>query len=142
MAPKHPYLEQEIKGAFLSKLDDGEELLPAARKLKMNDKTARSIKERSDQRITYYANYELPPPSLHDRACRAPKSGRRPTLSEVDINTLDQGIRVDRHHRDILQFKVAQELHLPGSQTTIRRAAKRAGINRCAPIKKLALIEV
>jgi len=48
MAPKHPYLDQERKGAFLSDLDSGIQLLPAAKKQKFNDKTARSIKERLD----------------------------------------------------------------------------------------------
>jgi hypothetical protein len=72
MAPKRPYLSQEDKAAFINELDLGIELLPAAKNLKINPKTARNIKKRVDNIIIYNDVYYLPPPSLYNRI---PSSG-------------------------------------------------------------------
>jgi len=87
--PKHLYLSQEEKGALLTFVNNGEELLPAAKKLKINPRIARSIKNRADKIIIYNNEYNLLLPSLHDRVSLAPKLGRPYILSEVDMNTLD-----------------------------------------------------
>jgi len=42
----------------------------------------------------------------------------------------------------MLQFDVAQELHLPGSRSTIRLATRELGYYRDTPTKKLALIDI
>ena len=43
MAPKHPYTDEASKGAFLALLENGESILSAAKRAKINIKTARNI---------------------------------------------------------------------------------------------------
>jgi hypothetical protein len=44
MAPKHPYTDEASKGAFLIFPKNGESIPAAAKKAKVNIKTARNIK--------------------------------------------------------------------------------------------------
>ena len=46
--PKHPYTDEASKGAFLSHLGDGDSIPSAAKKARINVKTACNIKQRSD----------------------------------------------------------------------------------------------
>ena len=142
MAPKHPYTDEAKKGAFLSLLEQGESILSAAKKAKINTKTARGIKKRADQITIYNNNHSLPPPSLHSRVAIAPKLRRPHVLSELDINTLDQAIGSNRHHCEMYQFAVAQELDLNASKSTIHRVTHVRKIHQIKPIKKLALTPI
>jgi len=45
MAPKHPYTDEASKGAFLALLENGESIPSAAKRAKINIKTARDIKK-------------------------------------------------------------------------------------------------
>jgi len=101
MASKHPYTDEAGKGAFLALLENGESIPSAAKRAKINIKTARGIKKRADKITLYCDEYDLPPPSFHDRVAIAPKPGRPYVLSELDINTLDVAIISDRYHREI-----------------------------------------
>jgi hypothetical protein len=101
MPPKHPYTDEASKGAFLALLENGESIPSAAKKAKINIKTARDIKKRADKITIYYGEHNLPPSSFHDRVAIAPKSGRLHVLSEFDINILDAAISSDRYHREI-----------------------------------------
>ncbi len=85
MPPKHPYIHEAEKGAFLHNLDNGDDVLLAVKKAKINIKTARDIKKRADTITQNCAENGQPPPSLHDRTIIAPKSGRRRIFSELDI---------------------------------------------------------
>jgi hypothetical protein len=142
MAPKHPYLDEADKAAFLHDMDNGDDLIPAAKKAKINVKTARGIKKRADKIIVYCDENDLPPPSLHDRLIIAPKPGRHRVLTELDINQLDVAIGQDRRHRDMYQFEVAKEMGLEVSKNTIRTAATSVGYHRVNPTKKLALTPI
>jgi hypothetical protein len=142
MAPKHPYIDEARKGAFLTLLDEGDPIPSAAKKAKINTKTARGIKKRADQIVIFNDTHNLPPPSLHDQVSIAPKPGRPHVLSELDINTLDCTISSDRHHREMGQFEVAQELDLKASKSTIRTAARSHKIHRVKPTKKLGLTPI
>jgi hypothetical protein len=53
MAPKHPYLNKADKGNFLGYIDNGEDVVPAAKRAKINIRTARDVKKRSDEIIVY-----------------------------------------------------------------------------------------
>jgi hypothetical protein len=75
--------------------------VPAAKRAKINIKTARNIKKRADNVTLYYDQHNLPAPLLHDRLAIAPKSGRRPALLELDLNRLDTAISQDRQYRNI-----------------------------------------
>jgi hypothetical protein len=97
---------------------------------------------RSDNFVNFCNNYNLPPPSLHDRVAIKPKSGRPYILSEISGNILKTACEQDRHHREMFQFDVAQELNIKVSRTTIRREMKTRRLNQVKPIKKLALTEI
>jgi hypothetical protein len=56
-------------------LENGELIPSAAKKAKINIKTARDIKKRADK-ITIYCDEHNLPPSFHDRVAIAPKPGR------------------------------------------------------------------
>ena len=142
MAPKHPYTDEASKGAFLALLENGESIPSAAKRAKINIKTARDIKKRANKIIIYCDEHNLPPPSFHDQVAIAPKPGRPHVLSELDINTLDAAISSDRHHREMYQFEVAQELNLKASKSTIRTVARGHKIHRVKPTKKLALTPI
>ena len=85
MAPKHPYIHEAEKAVFLDALDHGENTVHAAKRAKINIKTARCIKERADAITHSCIENTLPLPSLHDRCAIAPKSGRRKVLLELNI---------------------------------------------------------
>jgi hypothetical protein len=70
MPPKHPYVDDTSKGAFLALINKGDALLPAAKKAKINPKTARAIKRRADKITVYCNNNNLPPPPLSKIAAR------------------------------------------------------------------------
>jgi hypothetical protein len=142
MAPKHPYTDEASKGAFLALLENGEPIPSAAKRAKINIKTARDIKTRADKITVYCDEHNLPPPSLHDRVAIAPKPGRPHVLSELDINTLDATISSDRHHCEMYQFEVVQELDLKASKSMIRTVTHRHKIHRVKPTKKLALTPI
>jgi hypothetical protein len=142
MPPKHPYTDEARKGAFLSHLDNGDSIPTAAKKAKINTYTARNIKARSDNFVIFCNNYNLPPPSLHDRVAIKPKSGRPHILSEVSGNILKTACKQDRHHREMFQFDVAQELNIKALCTTIQREIKIQRLDRVKPTKKLALTEI
>lgn len=143
MAPKHPYLHEAEKAVFLNSLDNGDELLHAAKKAKINPKTARSIKKRDDDKLAFAQQHHLPPPSLHDRTTIAPKSGRRRVLAELDIEKLDNTIGQDRHYRELPYFEVAQQIDIPHvSKSTIRTTAAQLDYHRVKPTKKLGLTPI
>jgi hypothetical protein len=99
MAPKHPYTDEASKGAFLAFLENGESIPSAAKKAKINIKTARDIKKRADKITIYCDEHSLPSFFFHDRVAIAPKSGRFYIFSEFDINILNATISSDRHYR-------------------------------------------
>lgn len=102
MAPKHPYLKEAKKAIFLDALDHGANSAQAAKRAKINVKTARGIKKRAEH-ITLLAEQEnRPVPSLHERTIIAPKTGRRHALSELNSRQLDAAINQDQHHRYML----------------------------------------
>lgn len=142
MALKHPYTDKASKGAFLALLENRELIPSAAKKAKINIKTARDIKKRADKIIIYCDEHNLPPPSFHDQVAIAPKLRRSHVLSELDINTLDAAISFDRHYREMYQFEVAQELDLKASKSTIRTITHKRKIHRVKPTKKLALTPI
>lgn len=107
MAPKHPYTDEASKGTFLALVENGEPIPRAAKRAKINIKTAQDIKTRADKITIYCDEHNLPPPSFHDQVAIAPKLGRPHVLSELDVNTLDSAIRSDCHHRKMYQFEVA-----------------------------------
>jgi len=116
MAPKHPYTSQAKKAILINNLDQNILITRSAARLGINIKTARGIKRRANKISRDFT------PSVSNISTRiqvAKKPSPRHVLSELDINTLDQTIRQDRKHRDMYQFEVAQEIHLPGSRTTI-----------------------
>jgi hypothetical protein len=63
MAPKHPYTDEASKGEFLALLENGESIPSAAKKIKINIKTARDIKKRADK-ITNVSKKNLPDPDF------------------------------------------------------------------------------
>ena len=101
MAPKHPYIKQGLKELLINKLNYQIPLLQAAKALKINIKTARSIKRRTDQISKDSSTLPLVF-NIEERVQIAPKTSRPRILLELDINILDQGIRKDRKHRDML----------------------------------------
>jgi hypothetical protein len=144
MAPKHPYTQEAEKGVFLHALDKGLTIINAAKEAHIKIKTARGIKRRADK-ITYSNDENQLPTSLHDRTVLAPKTGRRHALSELNKEQLDNAINQDRHHREMLQYEVAQEIEEPfphTSKSTIRREARALGIHRVKPTKKLSLTPI
>jgi hypothetical protein len=107
MPSKHPYTDEASKGAFLAFLENGESIPSAAKKAKINIKTARDIKKRADKITIYCDKHNLSSPFFHDRVTITPKLGKPHILSEFDINTLDAAINSDRHHREMYQFEIA-----------------------------------
>ena len=87
MAPKHPYIEQARKVILIHDLDTSMSIVEAAKDSGINIKTARGIKRRADRISADSLVF-----NLEERVQIAPKPGRHHILSEVDINTLDQGI--------------------------------------------------
>jgi hypothetical protein len=142
MASKHPYIDEASKGAFLAFLKNRESIPFAAKKAKINIKTARDIKKRADKITIYCDDYSLPPPSFHDRVAITPKPGKSHVLSEFDINILDATINSDRHYREMQQFEIAQKLNLKTSKSTIRTIARARKIYRIKSTKKLALTPI
>ena len=140
MPPKHPYTKNGVKILLLNALDYKEPITRAAESLKINIKTARGIKRRADK-ISNDSSILPSVLNLKERAQIAPKPGKHRVLSEVDLNTLDRGIRQDRKHRDMYQWEVAQELGLKGCKETIRLAGKKLRYSRCKPTKKPDLTE-
>jgi hypothetical protein len=110
MAPKHPYTHEAEKGSFLGFLDNGDDIVPAAKKAKINIKTARRIAHRDEDNYIYNDQHYLPQPSLHDRCTIAPKLGRCQALTELNIEQLDNAIGQDRRHREMPQKQVAEEI--------------------------------
>ncbi len=140
MPPKHPYIHEAEKGAFLYNLDNSDDIVLAAKKARINIKTARGIKRRADTITHTCAENSQPPPSLYDRTIIAPKSGRRRVFSELDIEHLDNAIGQDRYHREMLQ---TEELDIPhASKSTIRTVTRSLNYHRVAPTKKLALTAI
>jgi hypothetical protein len=84
--PKYFYTDEASKGAFLSYFNDGDSIPSAAKKTRINIKTARDIKQRSNYIQIYYDNNDLPLPFLHDRVATAPKLGRPYILLEISGN--------------------------------------------------------
>ena len=107
MGSKRSYTSEADKGNFLGYIDDGEDIMLAAKKAKINIKTARRIKKRDDENTTYCNHNNLPTPSLHDRTTIQSKSGRHPVLSELNIEQLDNAITQDRRHREMPEFDVS-----------------------------------
>jgi hypothetical protein len=101
MAPKHPYIDEASKGAFLAFLENGESIPSAAKKAKINIKTAQNIKKRADKITIYCDDHSLFSPFFHDRIVITPKSERSYILSEFDINILNAIISSDRHYREM-----------------------------------------
>jgi dihydroxyacid dehydratase/phosphogluconate dehydratase len=86
MPEKHPYTPEASKGALLALLDNGDAIVPAAKKAKINIKTARDIKRRADSITTSYEQHNLPPPSFKERTIIMPKSGQRHVLSKLNLS--------------------------------------------------------
>ena len=101
MAPKHPYHDEANKGAFLGRIDDRIDILPAAKRARIHPTTARRIKKKSDEVQVYNDSHNLPPPSMHDRVAVKPKLGKYHIMSEVSGNKLKDSIKQDRKHREI-----------------------------------------
>ena len=142
MPLKHPFIDEADKAAFLSRIDDGNAIVAAAKRSKIHPKSARRIITRSHKLEIYNDNHNLPPPSLHERVANKPMTGRDPVMSEIDINRLQGAIEKDRHHREMGQFEVAQELGIKASQSTIQKEIKAHYLNRVKPTKKLALTAI
>jgi hypothetical protein len=142
MASKHPYTSEADKGNFLGYIDDGEDIVPVAKKAKINIKTARRIAYRDKDNYIYNDQHYLPQPSLHDRCAIVPKPGRRQALTELNVEQLDNAISQDRKHREMPQLEVAEELGLHVSKTTVRHTAREVGFYRVKPTKKLALNDI
>lgn len=123
-------------------MDDGADIVPAAKKAKINIKTARDIKRRADTITVYCDQHNLPPLSLHDRTIIQPKSGRRPALSELQVNQLDAAINQDRHYREMPQLEVSNELRFHVSKTVVRNECRNLNIYRVKSTKKLDLIDI
>jgi hypothetical protein len=141
MAPKHPYLSESEKAVFLDALDHGQNSSQAAKRAKINVKTARGVKKRAEN-YTYIAEQEnRPPPSLHDRTIIAPKTGRRRVLSALNIEQLDNAVGQDKEHRHMVEYEIAQQIegfpHV--SKTTVRNEIHALRYHECAPTKKPAL---
>lgn len=83
MPAKHPYLTESEKAVFLDAIDHGTNTVQAAKRAKINIKTARSLRQRADT-ITHSNDENNLPTSLHDRTIIAPKTGRRHALSELN----------------------------------------------------------
>ena len=142
MASLHPYINEARRGVFLYNLDRGLNLIDAALDAEINTKTARGIKRRADEVVIFNDEYDLPSPSLHDRAAKKVKSGRPSILSELNINSFDQTISSDRKHREMPFFEVAEEFDLYVSKIIIRNAVQSLYIHRVKPTKKLALTDI
>jgi hypothetical protein len=99
LALKHLYNDEASKDVFLIFLENGESILSAAKKAKINIKIVRDIKKRADKIIIYCDEHSLPSPFFHDRVVIAPKLERIHIFSEFDINILDAIISSDRYYR-------------------------------------------
>jgi hypothetical protein len=142
MPPKHPYIDEANKGAFLALLDNGDSIVHAAKKAKISIKSARRIKKHSSEVQIFCDDYNLSPPSLHDRVAIKPKLVRPYVMSEAFGNQLKDAIEQDRNHREMFQFEVAQELGIKASKTTIQREMKTRRLGRVKPTKKLSLADI
>jgi hypothetical protein len=145
MAHKRLYTNEATRGAFFGLLDHGVALPEAAKELHLKPQTARDLNH-CDKRLKIYCDdYNLPPPSLHNRAAVKPKSSRPHILLEIDGNRLKEACEQDRHHREMFQFEVAQEdeLDLPTVlRTTIRKEMQKRRLHRVKPTKKLGLTDI
>jgi hypothetical protein len=142
MPPKHPFIDEADKAAFLSRIDDGNAIVPAAKRSKIYLKSTRRIITKSHEIEIYNNNHNLSPLSLHGRVANKPMTRRDPVMLEIDINRLQGAIEKDRHYREMRQFKVAQKLGIKASQSTIRKEIKARYLNRVKPTKKLALTPI
>ena len=142
MAPPHPYIDEVRKGAFINDLKHGYTLSAAARDTGINVKTARGIKRRANEIIIFNDNHDLPPPTLSEQVAKRAKTGRPHVLSEIEINTLNDAISADKHHRELPFFEVAQELDLHVSKSIIRQTTRALHFHRVKPTKKLALTDI
>jgi hypothetical protein len=116
--------------------------LTAANRLRLRQNDARGIKKRADEVTIYCDQHNEPAPSLHDRTIDKSKPGRRPALTELQINQLDHAISQDRQHRELPQVEVSRELGFEAGETTVRNAANSHQINRVKSTKKLALTPI
>jgi hypothetical protein len=107
MSSKRSYTSEADKGNFLGYIDDGEDIMPAAKKAKISIKTARGIKKRDDENTSYCDHNNISTLSLHDRTIIQPKSGRHQVLTELNIEQLDNAITQDRRHREMPEFDVS-----------------------------------
>ena len=105
MPPKHPYIDEANKGAFLALLGNGDSTVHATKKAKNNPKSARRIKHHSSEVQIFYDDYELPTPSLHDRVAIKSKSGR----PYVHIRSFWESIR---NHLEMFQCAVHGPWHI------------------------------
>jgi hypothetical protein len=142
MPPKHPYTHEAEKGNFLGFLDNGFDIVPAAKKAKINIKTAREIKKHADKVTVFCDENSLPPPLLHDRTIIVLKSGRPRALTELNINQLDIAISQDCRYHEIPQIEVAEELDIYISKIYICNTTRDFNYHRVKPTKKLALIPI
>ena len=113
MPLQHPYIDSARRAILIHDLDKHMPIVEAAVDSGINIKTARGIKRRTDQisRVLLDSSVSLPSVyNIEERIQVASKSGRPRILSELQINTLDKGIEIDRKHREIGPFKVAKEL--------------------------------
>ena len=86
MPPKHLFIDPEDKAALLSRIDDGIDILEAAKRSKIHIKSARRIVTRSHDIEIYHDSYDLPPPSLYERVAIKLRPGRNHIMSEIDEN--------------------------------------------------------
>jgi hypothetical protein len=86
MASKHPYIDDATKGHFLGLVDNGDAILIATKKAKINIRSATRIENKSHDYQIYNDAHNIPPLSMHDRVQVLPKSGRRYTISKVSGN--------------------------------------------------------
>jgi len=86
MLPKHPFIDPEDKAALLSRIDDGIDVLEAAKRSKIHIKSARRIVTRSHDIEIYHDTYDLPPPSLHERVTIKTRPRRNYIMSEINRN--------------------------------------------------------
>ena len=142
MPQKHLFIDPEDKAALLSRIDDNIDVLPAAKRSNIYPKSARRIITRSQEIQVYYDTHDLPPPTLRQRVATNIKLTRKHVLSKIEGNRLKDGIKQDRHYREMGQYEVAQKLGIKGSISTVRREMKALNVNRVKPTKKLALTDI
>jgi hypothetical protein len=142
MASKHPYIDDATKGHFLGLVNNGDAIPLAAKKAKINIRSATRIKKKSHDHQIYNDAHNIPPLSIHDRVQVLLKSARRYTMSKVSGNQLKDTIKSDRHYREMPQIKVVQELGITALTTTVRNEIRARKVHRVKLTKKLALTNI